>query len=82
MKPSLGRIVITKVDPADNNGADVCPAVITRVWGERPDGAWTVNVRTLHDGAAVGWKTSIALYDSEDLLPDNNTHVAYWPPRV
>lgn len=31
--PSKGRIVLVGVIPETNNGDDVCPAVVTRVWG-------------------------------------------------
>lgn len=91
--PSIGRVVIVPADPASNNGATEAPAVITRVWAERPDGSWTINVRQLLDGDATKWKTSLALYDDEtaamtspgvgtqDLIA-GPAHVAWWPPRV
>lgn len=81
-KPSLARMVIAQADPATNNGADVCPAVITRVWGERPDGGWTVNVRTLNDGPDVGWKTSVVLFETEEQAREYGIDGCWWPPRV
>jgi hypothetical protein len=36
------------------------------VWGEHPNGGWTVNVRTLNDGPETGWKTSVVLFDTEE----------------
>jgi hypothetical protein len=40
-KPSLGRIVLAVCPQAKSNGADVAPAVITRVWNEHPTGGWS-----------------------------------------
>jgi hypothetical protein len=92
MKPSLCRIVLVAVDPKTNNGADVAPAVITRVWSDT-----MINVRVLLDTPEVPpSKTSITLYDSaEDMeaarvqrdessphLVGSLMHAAYWPPRV
>lgn len=76
MTPSVGRIVIVKVDPKRNNGADVAPAVITRVWA--PD---LVNLKVLKDAEQDAWMTSVKLLDTaEDAA--GQVHVCYWPPRV
>jgi hypothetical protein len=65
VKPSVGRIVHVFADPRHNNGADVAPAVITRVWLE--DEPPTVNVRVLLDGeGAPPWLTSVPLYDTRE----------------
>jgi hypothetical protein len=40
-----------------NNGADVAPAVVVRVWSEE-----LVNVRVLCDGPDVLWWTSVKVY--------------------
>jgi len=79
--PSLGRIVLIGVDPLFNNGADVAPAIITRVWNDA-----CVNVRVLVDGhSAPDWRTSVylladrAAYDEHHGAPSVK---AYWPPRV
>lgn len=79
MKPSVGRIVLTPVNPTTNNGADVAPAIITRVWSDT-----NVNLRVLHDSENVSWKTSVKLCGSEEEArnPDMYGHTAYWPPRV
>lgn len=81
-KPSLGRIVLARVDPAWNNGANTAPAIITRVWDEHPDGGWVVNLRIFVDTGSMPLSvTSARLVDTEDQargLP----HFAYWPPRV
>lgn len=79
MKPSLGRIVLTPVPPETNNGADIAPAIITRVWNDT-----RVNVRVLHDSENVSWKTSVKLCETEGEArsPDAYGHTAYWPPRV
>ena len=76
MKPSLARMVLAVVDPALNNGADVAPAVITRVWSDE-----LVNVRVLLDSEAVLWKTSVSLCADEDTARAKG-HAVYWPPRV
>lgn len=90
-KPSLGRIVIVPANPNANNGADVAPAIITRVWSDT-----LVNCRVLLDGTTLDWKTSITLYAGPDELAEalakrdaDNPHMvgtpffgAYWPPRV
>jgi hypothetical protein len=90
--PSLGRIVLVTVHPTTNNGADVAPAVITRVF--RDD---LVNVKVLLDGAdGAKAMTSVGLYadreaaDAARARRDEETpHMAeydftaaYWPPRV
>lgn len=80
--PSLTRMVIAQADPAFNNGADVCPAVITRVFGERPSGGWTVNVRLLMDGPTVDWKTSLVLFDTEEQAREYGKGGCWWPPRI
>lgn len=45
MTPSIGRVVHVLVAPVTNNGSDVAPATVTRVWEQRPDGAWLVNLK-------------------------------------
>lgn len=79
MKPSLGRIVLMQVDPTWNNGADVAPAVITRVWNDR-----LVNLRVLCDSENTLWKTSVTLFDTpeEAAASPLTGHLCYWPPRV
>lgn len=57
MTPTVGRIVHVLADPKTNNGADVAPAIITRVWSES-----MINVRVLLDGPDAPWWTSISLY--------------------
>lgn len=76
MRPSIGRIVHVLVDPAQNNGNDVAPAIITRVWTDR-----MVNVKVLTDGPHDLWQTSLDLLD---VRPSDNTikRAAFWPPKV
>jgi hypothetical protein len=82
-KPSLARSVIALVDPAGNNGADVCPAVITRVWGECANGSWTINLKTIKDGNVDEWLTSRSLFETEAQARESGAHGAcFWPPRV
>lgn len=97
-KPSVGRIVHVFADPAQNNGADISPAIITRVWGTDPGSA--VNVRVFADGAGVPWLTSIPLYpdrEAAQAFVDKSKAewkamgdeaypytiiAAFWPPRT
>jgi hypothetical protein len=96
MKPSIGRIVHVLVDPQTNNGSDVAPAMITRVWSDT-----CVNIRVSRDNhpGPEEWLTSISLYDSLDALESSVAQRqaefdatgqeikayrggAFWPPRV
>jgi hypothetical protein len=84
--PTLGRIVITAVDPKTNNGATEAAAVISRVWSQNPtSGAWLVNLRVLLDQSTVEWKTSVDLYasqeDADQAKPDS-IHKSWWPARA
>ena len=87
-EPSIGCVVIVRAAPALNNGATQAPAVITRVWSQQDNGAWTVNVRILLDASdATPAKTSISLFPdqaaADAAVPTlTDTHVAWWPPRV
>ena len=81
-KPSKGRIVIAQASPEGNNGDDTCPAVVTRVWGERPDGSWAINLKTLKDGPVDEWKTSVVLFDTEEDARAYGLGGCFWPPRV
>lgn len=76
MTPHVGGIVIVKVDPKRNNGADVAPAIITRVWA--PD---RVNLKVLKDAEQDEWLTSVLLVDTAEDA-DGRPHTCYWPPRV
>jgi hypothetical protein len=74
-KPSVGRVVLVPADPAENNGAAVAPAIVTRVWTDE-----CINVHVLLDGPKTEWRTSVTYTDSfED---DGNRHRWTWPPRV
>jgi hypothetical protein len=79
-RPSMGRIVLVSIDPSLNNGADVAPAVICRIWSDT-----TINVRVLGDGPAIEWRTSLT-YSPElgapDLAAANAMGRWTWPPRV
>lgn len=84
-KPSIGRIVhvpAAALRGCEMNGADVAPAVITRVWSDA-----MVNVRVLLDGNDTPWKTSIALYQSREdydraAQVNGRDFGCYWPGRV
>jgi hypothetical protein len=85
-KPSLGRIVLAVGGSARSNGADVAPAIITRVWSEHPAGGWTVNLTVLPDFGQPVLASSAVLYEDEQTarehLPYESSIAAYWPPRV
>ncbi len=61
MKPQIGDRVIAFVHPTKNNGTDVCPAVITRVWSDT-----MVNIKTFNDSNNLEHKTSVRLFDTEE----------------
>jgi len=69
--PSVGRIVLVPIEPEMNNGSDVAPAIITRVWSDT-----TVNLRVLADSHNLLWRTSATYTD--DLATREQTHVNYW----
>ena len=73
--PSVGRIVLVPMDPATNNGSNIAPAIITRVWSDT-----CVNVRVLADSDAIKWRTSVTQVD--DAADTEGTHHWSWPPRV
>jgi hypothetical protein len=74
MKPSVGRIVLVPMDPTTNNGADVAPAVVTRVWSDT-----CINVRVLADSENLLWRTSVTHVESLDGAAPHNWA---WPPRI
>lgn len=77
-KPSLGHVVLVKVDPAQNNGSDTAHASITRVWSDE-----LVNIRVMLDAFSMPlWLTSVNLFDTEDEAVAAGRHTCYWPPRV
>ena len=82
MQPTIGRVVIAQTNANFNNGANVAPAVITRVWGERPEGGWTINVKVLRDALSEEWKTSVVLFDTEEQAREYGLGGCFWPPRA
>ena len=81
-KPSPARLVVAAVDPAINGGASEAPAVITRVWGEHPDGGWIVNLRVLVDSQAnPPHLTSVRLFEQPSVA-SAASGTAWWPPGV
>lgn len=85
-QPSPGRIVLAVGAQAVSNGTDVAPALITRVWGENPDGSWTVNMTVFPDAGSPVSATSVEVFADERAaraaLPFPSTTAAYWPPRA
>lgn len=73
---TIGRIVHVYVDPRSNNGADTCPAILTRVWGTGSlvddnglVAVASVNMRLLldhpsNDLATQEWRTSAQVFAS------------------
>jgi hypothetical protein len=84
--PALGRVVLMFVEPLLNNGSDVAPATIVRVWS---DSMVNLKVR-LDSGNADLWKTSVPLFDTREQAEASASgrvdggapYAAYWPPRV
>jgi len=85
VKPSIGRIVIVKGGGAVSNGADLAPAIITRIWsdGDTKDGQVLVNLHVLPDLAGAKLLGSVHLYDSEAECQEVYDHAqAFWPERT
>lgn len=64
-KAAVGRIVHVIVDPQTNNGSDVAPAIITRVWSDTG-----VNLRVIRDNypGPEEWLTSYSIHESREAL--------------
>jgi hypothetical protein len=83
MKPSLGRILLVIGTPANGNGADIAPAVVTRVWSDE-----MVNVTVFPDCGAPVPATSVRIVADEEAARAVNDGapypqtLAFWPPRV
>jgi len=89
-KPSLCRWVLTPVEKSYNNGAEVAPALITRVWGDD-----MVNLTVFGDYNSPTFKSSAKLFATEEEMwawvkentPEDhematNPLACYWPPKV
>ena len=88
-KPALGRMVHVFVDPARNNGADVAPAVITRVWSDE-----SINLKVLLDSPDdVIWFPSVTLCNDRESAEQVKSFritnhgsrfpaAAFWPPTA
>jgi len=78
VKPSLGCVVITGVSAPENNGSDVAPATVVRVWSDD-----LVNLKVHLDNHTDKWKTSVKLFDTEEEAREYGIAGAcFWPPRV
>jgi hypothetical protein len=78
--PSIGRIVVAVGAAARYNGADVAPAIITRVWSDE-----CVNVTVFRDAGAPYTATSVRLFADEaearGSLQHKTASAAFWPAR-
>ncbi|MET9088129.1 hypothetical protein ABZX77_40670 [Streptomyces sp. NPDC004237] len=75
LTPRIGQVVLVPANPAVNNGADVAPAIITRVWS-----AQVINVRVLLDSDAIQWRTSVKYVDGLDGV--EHPHAWTWPEQA
>lgn len=83
--PAPGRIVLFPLhsdqDLSASNGAEVVPAIITRVWSDT-----MVNVMVFLDGPTLTWRTSVPLYAGPEQYAEakaiGRPMGCYWPPRV
>lgn len=51
------------------NGAEVVPAIVTKVWdrttlGDLP--VWVVNLFVMHDGPEIRWRASVYVFETEE----------------
>ena len=76
MKPTVGRIVHFKSADASQmgNGAEVVPAIITRVWSDT-----CVNLTVMRDFDQPLVLASVQLVAEDEL--DQHTTFCFWPPR-
>lgn len=84
--PSIGRIVHYRLQESELpvirgyggnpvNAGDVFPAIIVKVWGDKPESA--VQLKVMLDGPRDFWRTSAACD------PQGKANGAwFWPPRV
>lgn len=83
-KPTIARTVIAVGGVAASNGNDLAPATITRVWSQREDGSWLVNLVVFPDASnQPRAATSVYLYPDEDAARAGTKHesttAAFWP---
>jgi hypothetical protein len=82
-RPSVGRIVHA-VLASPYNGSDIAPAMVTRVWEQREDGSWSVNLTAFPDYSQhFLLMSSTRLFDTEEQAREHlPSFAAFWPPRV
>lgn len=79
-QPSIGRMVTVK--GVESNGANVQPAMITRVWGEF-GGVEIVNLMLFPDAAAPYPRTGVPFYQtSAEAAESPHLVCCYWPDQV
>ena len=79
-KPSVGRIVLTYVDPTMNGGQYFAPAIITKVHSDT-----MVNLRVFCDGSSTLHLTSVLLTGTQEdagQVQRVQGSACWWPPRV
>jgi hypothetical protein len=74
--PSVGQVVLVPMDQAVNNGADVGPAIVSRVWSET-----SINVRVIEDGPRIEWRQSLEYTDDLGALDRGELDWWTWLPQ-
>lgn len=79
MTPTIGRVVHVLGGVAVSNGANVAPAIITRVW-EQANGTYLINCTVFPDASPPRAATSVKLVKNHTEAKEHG-HAAFWPPR-
>ncbi|MFF7171080.1 hypothetical protein [Streptomyces pseudovenezuelae] len=74
--PTVGQVVLVPMDQAVNNGSDVAPAIVSRVWSET-----SINVRVVEDGPRIEWRQSLEYTDDLSSLDRGELYWWTWPPQ-
>lgn len=96
MTATVGRIVHVLVDPASNNGSDIAPAIITRVFSDdlvnyrilldaNGEPVWRSSAKLCADEAAARFAHAewVKVANEGGIHGDRPTgNIAFWPARV
>jgi hypothetical protein len=81
VKPYVGQMVIALIDPDTNNGTNVCPALINRVWPQVEGQTQIVNMTVFPDQCGAQSWGSVGLYETqEDAEAGQEPQRAFWMP--